>query len=76
MVPTARLSDQVTARLLVPVSEALNVADAPAPSDTAPGPTVTPTGCSDTVATAVLVGSCALVAVTVTVCWLAIVAGA
>ena len=44
MVPTAGLSDQVTALLLVPVTEALKVADAPAPSDTEAGPIVTATG--------------------------------
>ena len=62
--------------LLVPVTEALKVVDAPAPSDTEAGPIVTPTGVSDTVALAVLVVSAALVAVTVTVCWLAMIDGA
>ncbi len=75
-VPTLGLMDQVTAVLLVPVTEALKVADAPAASDTKPGPTVTPTGCSDTVALAVFVESAALVAVTVTVCWLPTIDGA
>jgi hypothetical protein len=76
MVPTAGLSDQVTAVLLVPVTEALKVADAAAPSETEAGPIVTATGVRDTVALAVLLVSAALVAVTVTVCWLAIIAGA
>ena len=76
MVPTAGLSDQVTAVLPVPVTEALNVAAAPAPSDAEAGPIDTATGVRDTVAIAVLVVSAALVAVTVTVCWLAIIAGA
>lgn len=75
-VPTAGVSDQVTEVLLVPVTEAVNVADLPAPSDTEAGPTVTATGINVTVALAVLVESAALLAVTVTVCWLAMVAGA
>ena len=76
MVPAAGLSDPVTAVLLVPVTEALKVADAAAPSETVAGPIVTATGERDTVAVAVLVVSAALVAVTVTVCWLATMAGA
>ena len=76
MVPAAGLSDQVTAVLLVPVTDALKVADAEAPSETEAGPIVTATGVKDTVAVAVLVESAALVAVTVMVCWLAIIAGA
>ena len=76
IVPTAGLSDQVTAVLPVPVTEALKVADAPAPSDTEAGPIVTATGVSDTVALAVFVVSAALVAVTVTICLLAIIGGA
>jgi hypothetical protein len=67
-VPTLGFIDQVTAVLLVPVTEALKVADAPAPSATEPGPTVTPTGCSETAALAVFVASAELVAITVTVC--------
>jgi hypothetical protein len=68
MLPTGGLSDQVTAVLLVPLTEAVKVADWPAPSDAEAGPTVTPiVGCSDTVAPAVLVESTTLVAVTVTV---------
>jgi hypothetical protein len=76
MVPAAGLSDQVTALLPVPVTEALKVADAATPSDTEAGPIVTPTGVRDTRALAVLVESAALVAVTVTVCGVAITAGA
>jgi hypothetical protein len=76
MVPTAGLSDHVTAVLPVPVTEALKVADAPAPSDAEAGPIVTATGVRDTVALAVLLVSAALVAVTVTICWFAIIAGA
>jgi hypothetical protein len=76
MVPAAGLSDQVTVVLLVPVTEALKVADAEAPSETEAGPIVTATGVKDTMALAVLVESASLVAVTVMVCWLAIVAGA
>jgi len=75
-VPTAGLSDQVTAVLPAPVTEAIKVVDAPAASDTEPGPIVIPTGRNDTVAIAVLVESAALVAVTVTVCWLVIIGGA
>ena len=76
MVPTAGLSDHVTPVLLLPVTEALNVADAPAPSDTEAGPIVTATGVRDTVALAVLVVSAALVAVTVTVSCFATIVGA
>ena len=74
--PTAGWSDQVTAVLLVPVTEAVKVADLPAPIDAVAGPTVTPTGVSDTVAVALFVESAPLVAVTITVCWLLIIAGA
>jgi hypothetical protein len=76
MVPTAGLRDQVSAVLLVPVTEAPNVADAPAPSDVEAGPIVTATGVRDTQALAVLVVSAALVAVTVTTSLFAIIAGA
>jgi hypothetical protein len=76
MIPTDGLSDQVTAVLLVPVTEGLKVADAPAPSDAEAGPIVTATGVRETVALAVLVESAALVAVTLTVCGVAIIAGA
>ena len=68
IVPTAGLSDQVTAVLLVPVTEVVNVADWPPVRETVAGPTVTATGVSDTVAVAVFVESAALVAVMVTVC--------
>jgi len=76
IVPSAGDADQVTAVLLVPFTEAVKVADLPAASDAVEGPTVTATGCNATVALAVFVESAALVAVTVTVCWLGIVAGA
>jgi hypothetical protein len=76
IVPSAGLADQETAVLLVPVTVAAKVADLPAPSDAAAGPTVTATGYNVTVALAVFVGSAALVAVTVTVCWLGIIPGA
>ena len=76
MDPTAGLRDQVTAVLLVPVTEAVKVAEAPMPSDTEAGPTVTPTGVKDTVALALLVVSTMLVAVIVTICELLIVFGA
>ena len=66
--------------MLVPVTEAVKVAEAPAPNDTAAGATVTPTATpadtKDTVALAVLVGSATLVAITVTDWALAIIAGA
>jgi hypothetical protein len=75
-VPTAGLIVHVTAVLLVPVTDAVNVADLLAASDAEGGPTVTPIGCNDIVALAVFVESATLVAVTVTVCWLAIIAGA
>src|SRR6202167_4837040 len=75
MVPAAGLSDQVTAVLLVPVTDALKVADAAAPSETEAAPIVTATGVRDTVALAVLLVSAALVAVTATVWWFAIIAG-
>jgi hypothetical protein len=76
MVPAAGLSDQVTAVLLAPVTDALKVADAEAPSETDAGPIVTATGVRDTAAVAVLVVSATLVAVTVMDCWLAIIVGA
>jgi hypothetical protein len=75
-VPTAGLRDHVTAVLLVPLTEAVKVTDWPALSDAVAGPTVTATGCNATVAVAVFEESAALVAVTVMVCWLAMVAGA
>jgi hypothetical protein len=76
MLPTAGLRDQVTPALLVPVTAAEKFAEAPAPSDIAAGPTVTPTGVNHTSAVAVLDVSAMLVAVTVTLCALAITAGA
>jgi hypothetical protein len=76
IVPNAGFSDQVTAGLLAPVTEALKAVAAPAVSDTTAGPTVTPTACSVTVALAVFVRSAKLVAVTMMFCWLAIIAGA
>ena len=75
-VPTAGLKDQLTDVLLVPVTEAAKVAEAPPPNEAVDGPTVTATGIKDTVALAILLGSAALVAITVTVCWLAIIVGA
>jgi hypothetical protein len=76
MVPTAGLSVQVTAVLLVSVTEAVKVADAPALSEAEAGPIVTATGVRDTVALAVFVVSTALVVITVTVCCFATIAGA
>ena len=62
--------------MLVPVTEAVKVAEAPMPSDTEAGATVTPVGVKDTLALALLVESAMLVAVIVTVCALLIEAGA
>lgn len=62
--------------MLVPLTDALNVADWPAPTAAEPGATVTAIGCRDTVALADLVESATLVAVIVTVCWAAISVGA
>jgi hypothetical protein len=62
--------------LLLPVTEALNVADWPALNDVVGGPTVTATGCNVTVALAEIVESATSVAVTVTVCCAATVDGA
>ena len=76
IVPSAGDADHVTAVLLLPVTDAAKVADLPAASDTLGGPTVTATGCNVTVALAVCEVSATLVAVTVTVCRLGIVAGA
>ena len=75
-VPTDGLIDQVTALLLVPVTEALKVADAPAPRDTEDGAIVTPTWFKDTVEVSIFVGSATLVAVIVTVCGVPTIAGA
>jgi hypothetical protein len=76
IVPTGGLIDQVTAVFVVPVTVALNVAACPAFKLADPGDTPTATGTSVTVALAVSDELAALVAVTVTVCWVAIVAGA
>jgi hypothetical protein len=76
IVPTTGLSDQLTAVLPDPVTEAVNVAVVPTPSDTEAGPNVTPLGINDTVALAAFVESATLVAVTVTLCLIAMVAGA
>src|ERR1700691_2966603 len=77
--PTSALRDQVTAVLPFPVTEAVKFAEAPPPSDTAAGATVTPTATpdnsKDTAELAILVASATLLAVTVTVCWLATMAG-
>jgi hypothetical protein len=77
MVPTAGISDHVTAAFIVPVTVALNcwVCDA---RNVAPvGLTTTLTdGCRLTVAVAVLLESAALLAMTVTVCDDVIEAGA
>jgi hypothetical protein len=66
--------------LLEPVTVAVNVTDCPPVSEALDGVTEIATagagGTSDIVALAVLVGSAALAAVTVTVCAEAIVAGA
>lgn len=75
-VPTEGFINQITPLLLVPVTEALKVVDAPAPSDTEDGAIVTPTCVKDTVELSVLVGSAALVAVIVTVCGVPTIAGA
>jgi hypothetical protein len=58
------------------VTEAVKVADWPAASEAEVGPTFTPTGCNDTEAVAVTSESATLVAVIVTVCWLAMIDGA
>jgi hypothetical protein len=77
IVPTAGLSDQVTAVLVVPVTVAENCWVCEAVSDTVVGVTETATtGTSVTVAVAVLVASAALVAVMVMVCCDVIDAGA
>jgi hypothetical protein len=62
--------------LLVSVTEAANVADCPALRDTEAGPIVTAIGINVTTELAAFVGSALLVAVIVTVCWLAITVGA
>ena len=75
--PTAGFRDQVTPVLVVPLIETLNWADWPPASETAVGDIEIPTvGESVIAALAVLVESAKLVAVSITVCWLVIVAGA
>jgi hypothetical protein len=77
MLPTARLSDHVTAVFEVPATLAVNIWVCEGVSVTVPGVNATLTGgASDTLALAVLVGSTTLVAVTVTVWAAEIVAGA
>jgi hypothetical protein len=77
IVPTWGLKDHVTAVFEVPVSLALKVALCPPVSDVDPlADKVTTTGFSVTVPVANLVGSTTLVAITSTVSWLAMIAGA
>jgi hypothetical protein len=68
IVPTDGLIDQVTAVLVDPETEAVNCCVLPAVSVTVVGLRDMATGCSVTVAAAVLVVSAELLAVTVTVC--------
>ena len=86
-VPTFGTSDQVTAVFVAPLTDAVNCCDWPAVSDAVVGDTLRETvevggGVEDaasprfTAALTVLVGSAALVAITVTVCAVLIVAGA
>jgi hypothetical protein len=76
-VPVFGFRLHVTVVLAEPITVAVNcwVWDADKEADTGETLTVTP-GIKVTVAIALLVGSATLVAVTETVCWLAIVAGA
>ena len=74
--PTAGLNDQFTPVFVVPVTELLNCTDWPPVSDELAGVVVMLTGTSDAVALAVLLGSAALVAVTVIVWEELIMAGA
>jgi hypothetical protein len=77
MLPTAGLSDQVTAVLDELATVAVNVWVCAGARVTLPGVNATLTGgASNTLALADLVESAALVAVTVTVCALGIEAGA
>jgi hypothetical protein len=77
IVPTWGLKDQVTAVLEVALTFAVKVTLCPPVSDVAPlDDKVTDTGVRVTVALALLVESAMLVAVTWTVCWLAMIAGA
>jgi hypothetical protein len=66
----------VTAVLVAPEMEALKVPELPPVRDSEAGPTVTPTGINVTVALPTVVESFRLVAVMVTLCSLAIAAGA
>jgi hypothetical protein len=77
MLPTAGLSDQVTAVFDVPATAAVNAWVCDGVRVTLPGVSPMLTGgASDTLALAVLVESATLVAFTVTVCALAIEVGA
>ena len=77
IVPTDGASDHVTAVVGVPPMETLNWVDWPPVREVEEGVSAMPTvDTSVIVALLVLVGSAKLVAVTVTVCWLLIVAGA
>jgi hypothetical protein len=68
--------DHVTAVFEVPLTVGVKVAVWLPSSEAEDGPTVSPTGINVTVAVALSAEFAALDAVTVTVCWLAIVAGA
>jgi hypothetical protein len=75
--PTLGDIDHVTFGFVVPLNEALNCCDWPAESDAVVGATETDTeGISVIEAAAILVGSAALEAATVTVCCSEINAGA
>ena len=77
IVPVFGLKLQVTAVLLLPETVAVKGCSCEGVKDAVKGVTLTVTGgMSVTVADELLVVSAALVAVTVTVCWLAIVLGA
>src|SRR5450755_2674458 len=77
IVPTRGASVHVTAVVDVPANEAMNWVDWPPVREIEEGVSAMPTvGTSATRALAVLVGSAKLAAVTDTVCWVLIVAGA
>ncbi len=77
IVPTDGARDHVTAVVGVPPMEALNWVDWPPVREIEEGVNAMPTaGTRVIVAPPVLVGSAALLAVTVTFCWELIVAGA
>jgi hypothetical protein len=79
MLPTAGLSDQVTAVFVVPVTAAVNCCVCEPESAAAVGLIVILTvvdGCRIIIPLAVFVESAPLVAVTVTFCWDVIVPGA